>query len=83
MVYKGRNVGQSQTNTSAGTAPMNILDLVINQEASLLKYLPEEERTKYEEDKVTFMGASRKTNETKTNFDMIGGLDERTIQFVR
>ena len=58
---------------------MNMLDLVIGQESVLMKYLPEEERVKYQQDKTTFLGTSRENQAVSTGFESIGGLDDRKI----
>jgi hypothetical protein len=55
---RGRNVTVPRSNR--GFLPANILELLNYQENALLNQLPEEERTVYEKDKITFLGSSKK-----------------------
>ncbi len=55
---RGRNVTVPKSNR--GFLPSNILELLNYQENALLKQLPEDERSVYEKDKITFLGCTKK-----------------------
>lgn len=58
-------------------APVNMVDLVRNQQVHLISLLPEEERSEYTKDKTDSLGDSSKNTEIPVEtFDNIGGLQE-------